>query len=112
MKGLIQIDDDNLIKSILVQHGVAAALEPKPGVALPFRYTCAWAAMPFVYAVKRYVGYEDPLDNGYRALLIPIAQNAPQEIADLINIFSDGGQDLSRIDETFGQLIELNPEQS
>lgn len=110
MKGTILLDDDNIIKALLIQHGHAEHVEAPTGAKLPFRYSIVFYAPPFVYAIRHFVGYEDPADNGYRALLIPRDQNTEEEIKEVLNLWLDEGMDKSREDEAYGHMVTVNQE--
>lgn len=108
MNGIIFLDDDATIKALLVQHSMSANLEPNPALPLPFRYNCVWIETPFLYAVKRFVGYPDEEDNGYRALLIPVEQNTEQEMDTLVRGFIDEGTDWNRKEECISEYRKVN----
>lgn len=87
---ILESFDDTQIKELLVQHGMATELEPYQGMPTPLRMHCYWHDKDFWYAVTRFVGYPDEIDNGYHALLFP-ATVPEEEAMKTIHKFTDEG---------------------
>ena len=102
----IIIVNNEEIKSLLIQHGKSAHLEPRPGLPAQFRLHIAWADARKYYAVTRYCGYDNEVDNGYTALIIPRHVMDAKTASTVIRCFLDSGRD--KTGRGFTEVVEEN----
>lgn len=84
--------DDERIKLLIVNHGHAADLEPKPEWRGQYRLHAVWKEEDTIYLVRRYIGYPIPEDNGYKALIVPVEGRTTEQLQTIIDSFIEEGQ--------------------
>lgn len=86
--------DDERIKLLIVNHGHAADLEPKPEWSSrgQYRLHAVWKAENTIYLVRRYIGYTIPEDNGYKALIVPVEGRSTEQLQTIVDAFIEEGQ--------------------